>query len=89
MLGLTSEGQDENIFLNKKKTIVKAIIKEVKFMASLIKNIIELVKCSFTNVRKPNGGIYKNHPVREQLRRKWLKEHKEVVLGYNEVELHI
>lgn len=89
MLGLTSQGKDENIFLNKKKNIVKTIIKEVKFMANLIKDIIELVKCSFTNVRKPNGGIYKNHPVREQLRRKWLKEHKEVVLGYNEVELHI
>lgn len=89
MLGLTSQGQAKNIFLNKKKTIVKAIIKEVKFMASLIKGIIELVKCSFTNVRKPNGGIYKNHPVREQLRRKWLEEHKEVELGYDEVELHI
>lgn len=89
MLGSTPQVKDENIFLNKKKTIVKAIIKEVKFMASLIKDIIELVKCSFTNVRKPNGGIYKNHPVREQLRRKWLEEHKEVVLGYNEVELYI
>lgn len=58
-------------------------------MANLIKDIIELVKCSFTNVRKPNGGIYKSNPVREQLRRKWLEEHKEVELGYNEVELHI
>ncbi len=89
MLGLTLQGQAENIFLNKKETIVKAIIKEVKFMASLIKDIIELVKCSFTNVRKPNRGIYKNHPVKEQLRRKWLEEHKEVELGYNEVELYI
>lgn len=89
MLGLTLQGQAENIFLNKKETIVKAIIKEVKFMASLIKDIIELVKCSFTNVRKPNGDIYKNNPVREQLRRKWLEEHKEVELGYNEVELYI
>lgn len=58
-------------------------------MANLIKDIIELVKCSFTNVRKPNGVIYKNNPVKEQLRRKWLEEHKEVKLGYNEVELHI
>lgn len=89
MLGLTSQSQDENIFLNKKKTIVKAVIKEVNFMASLIKDIIELVKCSFTNVRKPNGVIYKNHPVREQIRRKWLEEHKEVELNNNEVELYI
>ena len=58
-------------------------------MANLIKDIIELVKCSFTNVRKPNGVIYKSKPVIEQLRRKWLEEHKEVELGYNEVELHI
>ena len=58
-------------------------------MANLIKDIIVLVKCSFTNVRKPNGVIYKSNPVREQLRRKWLEEHKEVELGYNEVELHI
>lgn len=58
-------------------------------MANLIKDIIELVKCSFTNVRKPNEVIYKNNPVKEQLRRKWLEEHKEIELGYNEVELHI
>lgn len=58
-------------------------------MANLIKDIIELVKISFTNVRKPNVNIYKSNPVREQLRRKWLEEHKEVELGYNEVELHI
>lgn len=64
-------------------------IKEVKVMANLIKDIIELVKCSFTNVRKPNGVIYKNNPVKEQLRRKWLEEHKEVELDYNEVELYI
>ena len=58
-------------------------------LIKVVKDIVELVKIIFTNVRKPNGAIYKNNPVKEQLREKWLEEHKEVELGYDEVELHI